>query len=216
MSKPVLPVKNKPISTVEDLIAYLCSFLRSSSPDDALKAHLRKVIGTMKVKKMDYLLEAGAIARHIYFIKEGILRCFYSGEDGTEVTTWIFQEPNVVVAVDSFYDKVESFESIQAMVDTAVFYISYDELEEIYFKFPEFERVGRLLTIIYLKFWTKQVFDLRMHTSAERFDLWYKDNQDLLLYVQQKYIASFLDMLPETFSRMKNREATKVKNKGGK
>lgn len=205
MSKLVLPVTNRPISTVEDLITYLCSF-HPSSLSDALKEHLRRIIGIMKVKKMGYLLEAGTIAGHIYFIKEGVLRCFYSKEDGTEVTAWIFREPNVVVAVDSFYHQIESFETIQAMIDTEVFYISYDELEEIYLKFPEFERVGRLLTIIYLMFWNKQAFNLRMHSSAERFDLWYEDNKDILLYVQQKYVASFLDMLPETFSRMKNRK----------
>jgi CRP-like cAMP-binding protein len=203
MSKQVLPVRNKPVSSVEDLIAYLFSFLRSSP--DGLEEHLKKIIGTIKVKKMDYLLKEGAIANHIYFIKKGILRCFYKKKNDIEVTAWVFQEPNVVVAVNSFYKREKSFENIQAMVDTEAFYISYDQLEELYLKYPAFERVGRLLTIEYLMFFLMQLFGLRMHTSAERFDLWYKDNSDLLLYVQQKFLASNLDMLPETFSRMKNR-----------
>jgi CRP-like cAMP-binding protein len=209
MGKQVLPVEGNPISTVEDLINYLCSFL-ASSPSDALKQDLKKIVGTLNVKKMKYLLEEGAVANHIYFIKSGILRCFYKKKNGAEVTAWVFQEPNVVVSIHSFYGQEESFENIQAMVDTIVFYISHDQLDALYLKHPEFERVGRLLTIRYLIFFSMQLYGLRMLDSAERFDLWYMDNSDLLLQVQQKYIASHLDMLPETFSRMKNRKREKA------
>jgi len=211
MGKQILPVKDKPVSSVDDLIAYLCLYLRSSP--DGLEEHLKKIIGTIKIKKMDYLLKEGVVANHIYFIKKGILRCFYKKKDGTEVTAWVFQEPNVVVAANSFYKREKSFENIQAMVNTEVFFISYDQLEELYLEYPVFERVGRLLTIEYLMFFSMQLFGLRMLSSAERFDLWYKDNSDLLLSVQQKLIASYLDMLPETFSRMKNRKNTGTRNK---
>ncbi len=211
MGKQVLPVRNNPISSVEDLIAFLCSFLRSTPA--GLEEHLKNIIGTVNVKKKDYLLKEGVVANHIYFIQKGILRCFYKKKNDVEVTAWVFQEPNIVVAVNSFYKRVESFENIQAMVDTVAFYISYDQLEELYLKYPAFERVGRLLTIEYLIFWWMQLFGLRMLTSAERFDLWYKDNSDLLLCVQQKFFASYLDMLPETFSRMKNRKNVVKKKK---
>ena len=203
MATPILPINAGAFSSVVELIDYLES-LSGFKFSDGLRQHLVDIVRSKSVKKLSYLLEQGSVARHIYFIKRGILRCFYQHEDGSEVTAWILREPNVVVAVNSFYKQQPSFEIIQALVDTDVFYISFDELENVYARFPEFERVGRLLTIEYLIFWSMQLFNLRMRSNSERFELWYKDNEDLLQHVQQKFVASYLDMEPETFSRMKN------------
>jgi CRP-like cAMP-binding protein len=210
MATPILPVYPRPIGTVADLIDYLeaQSGIKFS---EGLRQLLLNIVCKKSVKKLGYLLEKGQVSRHIYFIRRGILRCYYHHDDGTEVTAWILREPNVVVAVNSYYKQRPSFEIIQAMVDTEVFYISYQELEDIYIRYPEFERVGRLLTIEYLIFWSMQLFNLRMHDQRERFELWYKDNEDLLQHVPQKVVASYLDMEPETFSRIKNEHIGRAK-----
>ncbi|WP_431209456.1 Crp/Fnr family transcriptional regulator [Puia sp. P3] len=156
MATPILPFNGGPIGSVVDLINYLDS-LSSSGFSEELRSHLFSAIRVESVKKLGYLLEEGKLSRHIYFIRRGILRCYYRQEDDTEVTTWILREPNVVVAVNSFYRQEPSFEIIQALVDTEVYYISHDELERIYERFPQFERVGRLLTIEYLIFWNMQL-----------------------------------------------------------
>jgi len=202
MATPILPVNGGPIGSVPQLVDYLES-LSSVEFSEELRSHLVQTVCVKSLKKLGYLLEEGQVSRHIYFIGKGILRCFYRREDDREVTAWILQEPNVVVAVNSFYRQQPGFEIIQAVVDTEVFFITHRELEEIYLKFPEFERVGRLLTIEYLIFWSMQLFNLRMRSDRERFELWYKENEDLLQWVPQTYVASYLDMLPETFSRMK-------------
>ena len=202
MATPILPFNGGPIGSVPDLIDYLAS-QSSSEFSEELRAHLFSVIRVGFFKKLGYLLEEGKVSRHIYFIRRGILRCFYRQDDDTEVTAWILREPNVVVAVNSFYRQQASFEIIQALVDTEVYYISYEELERVYERFPEFERVGRLLTIEYLIFWNMQLFNLRMRSAGERFEYWYKDNQDMLAYIPQKDVASYLNMEPETFSRMR-------------
>lgn len=210
MATPILPIDGGPIGSVVELIDYLATLSGVSFPEE-LRALLVEIICSKSVKKLGYLLEEGNVSRHIYFIKRGILRCFYQHEDGTEVTAWILREPNVVVAVNSFYKQQPSFEIIQALVDTEVFYISFHELEEVYRRFPEFERVGRLLTIEYLIFWSMQLFTLRMRDRKERFELWYKDNEDLLQFVEQKLVASYLDMSPEHFSRIKNEHNGRAK-----
>jgi CRP-like cAMP-binding protein len=203
MATPILPFNGGPIGSVPALIDYL-ALLSSCEFSKELREHLLSIVCRKSVKKLGYLLEEGKVSRHIYFIGRGILRCFYRNGDGQEVTAWILREPNVVVAVNSFYRQQPSFEIIQAVVDTDVFYISHSELENIYVRFPEFERVGRLLTIEYLIFWSMQLFSLRMRKKGDRFEMWYKENEDLLQWVPQNFVASYLDMEPETFSRLKN------------
>ncbi|MBS1605395.1 MAG: Crp/Fnr family transcriptional regulator [Bacteroidetes bacterium] len=206
MATPILPHNGRPIVTVIDLIDYLSS-LSGVKFSPELRDRLFSVVRSRSVKKLEFLLEEGEVSRHIFFIRRGILRCYYRHEDGSEVTAWLLREPNVVVAVNSFYKQKRSFEIIQAIIDTDLYYISYEELEAIYKEHPEFERVGRLLTIEYLIFWSMQLFNLRMHSAEERFDLWYKDDGDMLVYVQQKMVASYLNMEPETFSRIRKRYA---------
>lgn len=186
---------------MEHLLAYLNSIYPLS---ESLVEHLRQIVGRRKIKQGDFLLEAGSISRYLYFIEKGALRCFYL-KGKTEVTSWILKETDVVVSVHSFYDQEESFEYIQSLEDTVVFYLSYEELEGIYKEFIEFNFIGRVLTIKYLKFWTMQLYNLRMRTAKERFTLLLADSPELFLRVQQRYLASYLNMLPETFSRMKNR-----------
>jgi CRP-like cAMP-binding protein len=186
---------------MEELLAYLYKhYPHPLSGDLLLRLHM--VVKSRIVKKKDFLLKEGAIARYIYFIRSGLLRCFYTkGEK--EVTSWLLKEDNVVVAVLSFYDQHAGFENIQAVEETEVLYISYDELEMIYKEYPEFNYIGRVLTIEYLKFWTMQLYNLRMCTARERFKLLMKEDTDLFLRVPQIYLASYLGMIPETFSRMK-------------
>lgn len=165
--------------------------------------HLRKIIGFRVVQKNDLLLMEGDVSRDIFFIVKGLLRCYYV-KGSKEVTCWILKEENVVVSVQSFYDGSRSNENIQALELTWVLYISFDQLEDTYLRFPEFNYIGRVLTIKYLRFWNMQLYNLRYHDSRERYDILINgDDRDLINRVPQKYIASYLDMNPETLSRAK-------------
>src|ERR1700754_1035903 len=123
------------ILSLEDLIAYLCSLHPFSLPE-ALQERLRKIVKVKIIKKKEFLLSSGEICRDIYFIKRGLLRCYYHNEKGEEVTGWIFGEKKTVVGVLSFYTQSPGFEYIHALEDTEVFYISYEELVAIYLEFP--------------------------------------------------------------------------------
>lgn len=192
------------ISSVDDLIMYLQSICPLPF-SEGLVEHLRKVVKSRVIPRNDFLLAEGDVSRDIYFISEGLLYCYYLKEDGTRVTSWLLKEGDVVVSIPSFYDQVISIENIQAIEETKAFYISYEELWGLYLKSHEFGLVGIILTVKYLKFWNLQLYNLRMRTLRERYELLVQgSDSDLLNRVPQKILASYLDMLPETFSRKKN------------
>ena len=182
------------------LLDYLQSIHRMS---DGLVDHLRGVVGLRVVGRKEYLLLAGEECENLYFIKSGLLRCYYLRGD-TEVTSWMMKEGDTVVAVESFYGKTKSYEFIHALEKTEVYYISRGELEDIFMRFPEFNYIGRVLTVKYLRFWAQQLYSIRMRSAREKYVYLMEENPDLLLRVPQKYIASYLDMLPETLSRIKD------------
>lgn len=162
--------------------------------------------GTLKYRELqrkDYLLKAGHICRNIYFVDKGLLRCFYHKGD-TEVSSWFMKEGDVIISIESFYQQKESYESIQALEDSSLFYITYHELNFIYKNFPEFNFIGRVLTEKYYTLWAQQLYALRMQQANERYKWLLQNHSELVLRVPAKYIASYLGIEETTLSKIKN------------
>jgi CRP-like cAMP-binding protein len=186
---------------MENLIFFLDSIYPLSP---GLREELLLTIKSRHLPKKNFLLKPGKVSRKIYFIHTGLLRAFYE-KDGTEVSSWFMKEGDICVSIESFYEQVESYESIQAIEDTELFFIDHAELENIYVKYPEFNWIGRVLTIKYLKLWSQQLYAIRMQNAAERYTWLLEFHPDLLLRVPHKYIASYLDITPETLSKIRCR-----------
>jgi CRP-like cAMP-binding protein len=100
---------------------------------------------------------------------------------------------------------VPSYEYIQALEDCELIAIGFHELEKLFQTHIEYERVGRLMTLKYLRIWTRQLRNIRMLSAAERYKDLLEKQPELLQRVPQQYLASYLDMLPETLSRMRRK-----------
>jgi CRP-like cAMP-binding protein len=137
------------------------------------------------------------------FIKKGLLRAFYvKGEN--EVSSWFMKEGDICVSIESFYGQRPGYEYIQAIEDTQLYYLYYAELELIYQKFPEFNVIGRILTIKYLTLWSEQLYAIRMQNAKERYEWLLQFHPELIQRVPQKFIASYLDITPETLSKIRS------------
>jgi len=186
---------------MDKLLSYLHS-IHPLSPE--LREHLLITVKIKSLQKKEYLLRPGYICRYMCFISSGLLRAYYLRGD-TEVSSWFMKEGDVCVSIESFYKQQPGYEYIQAIEDTEYFYIDQRELENIYKTYPEFNAVGRVLTIKYLNLWAEQLYAIRMQSAAERYEWLLKFHPELLFRVPQKYIASYLDITPETLSKIRSK-----------
>ena len=154
-------------------------------------------------KKKDILTREGEIATYFYFIEQGAARLFFQkGKD--EVVMEIVLENEPICCYDSWLTKKPSNFSIEAIEPLIVFCLKQEDLETIFAYSPKFERLGRLFARDeYLR---KAEFDYnRVRVSTEqRFIEFMKNNGPLIQRVPQKYLASYLNIKPETFSRLKH------------
>lgn len=190
---------------METIIEELFGFLNAIHPQPpALLARLKEIVEHRFIPKKEFVLKAGEVNNKIMFIRSGLLWCYYEKE-GKEVPTWFMKERDVVVSIDSFYKQVKSYENIQAWEDTEVFLIYHDQLQELYDTYPEFDRVGRILTTKYLIDWAEQLRSIRMLSSQERYDYFRQNKGDLMQRIPLKMIAPFLDIDPSTISRIRSK-----------
>lgn len=181
----------------------LLQLLKTVHPiSSALEKHLEKVLIHKHFKKDQYLLKAGTVCSHIYFIETGIVRSFYEHRD-EEINSWFFSEGDVIISVQSFYTREPGTEYLQALEPTETWYVSYDELQFIYHNFPEFNFIGRVLTEKYYALSEQRLVAMRKQTATERYQHLLKSNPNLVQRVSAKYLASYLGISAETLSRIK-------------
>lgn len=189
----------------------LLEYLNSIYPlSESLREHLSNILKEKHIQKREFLLKEGNISRNIYYIQKGLLRAFYLNNQG-QVSSWFMKEGDIIVSILSFYQQVPSFESIQAIENTELLYISFKELENVYRTFIEFNYIGRELTIKYLIFWAWQLYSIRNQTATQRYHWLMANNPEIVLRVPAKFIASYLDITEVTLSKIKNKMRNKTK-----
>ena len=188
-------------SNMETVIQFLNSIYPLSA---SCIAQLTELLRERTIEKKSLILKAGHICRNIYFIQQGLFRCYYLKAD-QEVCSWFMKEGDIIISVESFYRQVKSYESIQALEDCRVVYMTYDELQSLYHAFPEFNFVGRVLTEKYYCLSEKRLYAIRMMRSDEKYRFLLEYSPELILRVPAKYLASYLGLSEAHLSVIKSR-----------
>ncbi|HEV8270253.1 MAG TPA: Crp/Fnr family transcriptional regulator [Chitinophagaceae bacterium] len=178
----------------------LLNNIHSLSP--ALHLYLSQNLKSTNIEKKQFLLQAGQINRHIYFIKKGLLRCYYI-HDEQEVCSKFLKEGDIIVSATSFFLQKESHEFIQAIENSTLWYICYDELQHIYRHYPEFNVIARVLSIKSYLLSEQRLNFLRTKQAADRYSSMLEHFPELVLRVPSKYLASYLSISVETLSRIR-------------
>jgi len=167
-----------------------------------LKKDISQKLQYKKYKKKDILLNQGEICDHLYFVSKGLLRAYYEKE-GKDICSWFMKEMDFIIAVCSFFQRVPSNESIQALSDCELCYIHYDDLMELYNKHLEFNTIGRRLTEHYYCLSEERLVGMRNQTAAEKYNFMLAHYPALVERVPSMYLASYLGIARETLSRIK-------------
>lgn len=153
--------------------------------------------------KKEFISKPGEIENYFNFLLSGLVRKFYK-KGKEEINTQISFEGHLILAEESFYSRQPSEYYIEAIEPTKALSISFQDMEKVYNQNQKFEHLGRL--IIVHNFLLKDKWQLQMvkMTPRERFINFVTKNPELLQRVPQKYLASYLNIKPETFSRFKH------------
>lgn len=183
-----------------DLFAFLNTYTPVSAEDfEELMSRAEHCSFGKKVR----LTEMGEVENYMYFILEGLTRkFFYRGKN--EVITHIVKEGGIIGSAASFFSGTPSRYIVDTLEPVTALRISKEKLEGLYRSGKKWERIGRIITTHYFLLQELHQLDNIRYSTRERFVRFINENADLVLRVPQKHLASYLNIKPETFSRLKH------------
>lgn len=169
------------------------------------KKRIRNIFHFKKVKKSEMLLNKGDICNELYFIRKGLLRAFYYTQTGQEFTRLIANEKMFCSNWQSFTDRIPSIEYIQALEHSEILYVKYNDFIDLMEGSVAALQVYRNILEQLQIFHIKRFEFLTVNGSEQRVKIFLEENFELERRLTNRVAASYLQMTPETYCRLKSK-----------
>ena len=181
--------------------AYLNKFVALT--DNEFREGILPFITIRRFNKREVLTKAGEVENWFNFISQGLIRKYYL-RDQEEINTQISLEGHIIHSQESFHSRTPSEYVVEAIEPSIVVSATYDQLEAVFAQSQKMEHLGRKVithTMVLKDRWQMQLVKL---TPRERFIQFVTRNPEMVQRVPQKFLASYLNIKPEKFSRFKH------------
>lgn len=160
---------------------------------------------TINKSKNEILLSNGKNSQVSYFVKKGCLRLFYIDEEGKDVTRYIAFENQFATELVSFITNQPAQESIQAIENSELLYITHDDFRHLMKIIPKWKDFYSLyLEKAYVNS-TKRLISFTTLDASERYKQLFKINPNIVKRLPNKIVASYINISQETLSRIKSK-----------
>ncbi|WP_407481790.1 Crp/Fnr family transcriptional regulator [Elizabethkingia meningoseptica] len=161
-------------------------------------------LSTKEYKKGEIITPKGTVENYAYYIQKGIVRRFIERGEG-EATFYFAFEQDFVSAYDSFITQTPCRYSLQALEDTSLLRISWDDVQDLYQKSCKWERIGRILNEQAYIERADREFSLLAKSPQERYESLFQQNPEVIKRIPLKHIASYIGITPQALSRIRKR-----------
>ena len=164
---------------------------------------LAEVIVCKKFKKGERILDEGGICRNILFIEKGMTRQFYF-KYKKDLTEHIGYENGMVMCLESYFSEQPTRLMIETLEASTVWYLNKTKMESLSEKNFEIATFYRRIFEMSLIDSQVKADTLRFEPANERYAKLLSLHPEILKRAPLIYIASFLQMTPETLSRVRS------------
>lgn len=155
------------------------------------------------IPKNQFHLTAGKISDQYLFLEKGYMRTFAHDTEGNEVTTGFCSPGQIILEVSSFFYRTRSKENIQALTDCEGWYITYEQLNQLFHALPEFREFGRWTLVKGFSELKNRMLLTITETAEERYAHLLKTKPEIFQQMSLKNIASYLGITDTSLSRIR-------------
>ena len=164
---------------------------------------LESLLVPIKYGKGEKILQEGEVCRNISYIEKGLVRQFYF-KNGKEVTEHLGVDHSIFMCIESLFKEEPTRLQVEALEPTLVYALPKAKLEAAAMRNVNIQ-------MLYRKILEESLIQAQIHADLVRFESApnrYKRLCDLspqvVLRAPLPYIANYLQMTPETLSRIRS------------
>lgn len=163
---------------------------------------LESILVPMKFAKNEMILREGETCTNIYWVVKGLVRQFYYKNE-KELTEYMATENSIVMCIESLFREQPTRLQIKAIEPTVMIAMPKADLEAVAMKSVNIQILYRKILEESLILSQHHADMLRFESAQDRYQKLVKDQPQLVLRAPLVYIASYLQMTPETLSRVR-------------
>lgn len=199
---------------MKDLTLKAFLLKNSTMDEDTIDRQLRKQeakIKRIQVKKGEFLIKAGDICHHSFFVESGLLRYYSIDDKGKEHILHFAPEGWFLSDRESLYFNNPSHYFTEALEDSTVVMFEKDFFILFLEDTQAMALLNERLLQNHIRHLQKRITQLLSATAEERYLDFVSIYPDIMLRVPQWMVASYLGIAPESLSRVRKDLANKWK-----
>ena len=164
---------------------------------------LESILVPMKFARGEKVVESGDVSDAIYYVERGMVREFYF-KNNKSVTEYLAADGTIVMSIESLFREEPSKLVIEALERTLVYALPKKRLEEVALHNVNIQILYRKILEESLIISQRRADLLRFESAKDRYLKLCKLNPKVIMKAPLVYVASYLQMTPETLSRVRS------------
>lgn len=164
---------------------------------------LESILVPMKFVRGDKIVDIGEVSDAIYYVERGMVREYYF-KNNKSVTEYLAADGTIVMSIESLFREEPSKLVIEALEPTIVYLLPKNRLEEVALHNVNIQILYRKILEESLIISQRRADLLRFESAKDRYVKLCKLNPKVIMKAPLVYIASYLQMTPETLSRVRS------------
>ena len=163
---------------------------------------LESILVPMRFKKGQTILAEGDICEYIYYLDQGLIRQFYH-KNGKEVTEHLGEDHSIFMCIESLFREEPTKLAVEALENCIVYGLPKAQLEHVSLHHVNIQMLYRKILEESLIISQVHADLVRFESAQSRYETMCKLSTQVILRAPLLYIANYLQMTPETLSRVR-------------
>ncbi len=163
---------------------------------------LESILVPKRYSKGEMILKEGEVCENIYYIDKGLVRQYYFKND-KQLTEHIGSDGEIFMCIESLFKEEPTKLQVEALEPSSIYLIPKHRLEQVALHNVNIQILYRKILEESLIISQQHADLLRFETAQSRYLRLCKMKPQVMLRSPLVYIASYLQMTPETLSRVR-------------